>query len=229
MSYMVPPYGHTPCPLVREQTENDKRTLKLNGKGTLKVRPDIAVINFGVMTEGKDLAAAQSENAAKSAQLLNALKSAGVSEKDIKTGNYSITPEYDYVEGKQILRGYRVVNSFTVTIRDIEKVGAIIDLAVKNGANMVNSISFTLSDPTTYYNRALNLAIQDAIGKAQSIERSLDIRVDKIPVKIQEESLGYGPVEETAVMKTAMAAETPIEPGQIEISATVVADFNYQE
>lgn len=201
--------------------------MNINGKGSVMVKPDIAVVNIGVVTENKNLKTAQSENAAKSTDVYNTFIKNNVLEKDIMTESYTITPEYDYVEGKQIFRGYRVTNTFKVTIRDLSKVGEIIDDAVASGANVVNSIRFTSSNLDLYYRRALNIAIDDAIKKAESIERNLDIIVNKIPVSITEQSVGIVPLYERPLYSVSVDGTTPIKSGEIEISASVNVVFTY--
>lgn len=200
--------------------------MNINGKGSIVTQPDIAIAVLGVETENKDLKIAQNENAIKSTQILNTLRNMELAEKDIKTESYTISPQYDYVEGKQIFRGYRVVHTFKITIKNIQQVGAIVDAAVSSGANIVNNINFTLSNPEIYYNQALKLALKNAVNKAQSIEGSLGIVVNKTPISITEESEGQTPIVERALL-AAPAATTPIREGQIEISASIKAIFAY--
>ena len=201
--------------------------MNINGKGSVMIKPDIAVVSLGVTTENKDLKTAQTENAIKSTALYNTLINKNVLEKDIMTESYTITPEYDYVEGKQIFRGYRVTNTLKVTIRDLSKVGEIIDDAVASGANTVNSIRFTASNSEFYYREALNIAIDDAIKKAESIERNLNIIVNKVPFSIVEQSLGYAPVYERPLYNAPVSITTPISGGEIEVSASVNVIFTY--
>ncbi|MEA4828272.1 MAG: SIMPL domain-containing protein, partial [Clostridium sp.] len=100
-------------------------SVKLNGKGTLKTKPDMAILTLGVITEGKELKTVQEENALKTNSLINRLKAMGINERDIQTQSYNVDIEYDYVDGKQVFRGYRVTNTIVVTIRDINKTGEI--------------------------------------------------------------------------------------------------------
>ncbi|MHC1683991.1 MAG: SIMPL domain-containing protein [Clostridiaceae bacterium] len=208
-------------------TNMSEYKMNINGKGTVMVKPDIAVVDMGVVTENINLKTAQAENAAKATALYNTLIENGVLEKDIITESYTITPEYDYVEGKQIFRGYKVSNIFKVTMRDLSRVGEIIDAAVASGANIVNSIRFTSSNSEFYYRQALNIAIDEAIKKAKSIEKNLDIVVNKVPFSITEQSLGYAPVYEKALFNAPISVTTPISSGEIEISASVNVVFIY--
>lgn len=215
----------------KKQIKKDKKDdyiLELEGKGTVKVKPDIATVTLGVITENEELEVAKLENGRKVEKTLEALKEIGIDEDDLQTETFSIEPQYDYVDRKKIFRGYKVTNKLTITIRDLEQIGQIIDTAVDSGANIVENIKFSLSEPEIYYNESLNLAIMNAIEKAESIEDTLKVKVYKIPIKITEESYGYAyPVERTYM--EAVDTTTIIESGQLEITARINAVFNYRD
>jgi uncharacterized protein YggE len=202
-------------------------TLKLEGEGSIRVAPNLASAFIGVVTENKELTAAQKENALKTDKVIASLLNLGVEEKDIKTENFSITPEYDFVEGKQIFRGYRVSNNLRITIRDINKIGTVIDTAVANGANAVYNVNFSLSNKEAVYKRALALAIKNAVDKAKSVERTLAVIVDEIPIEITEQDSDVN-IGRTALYEMkSPAAETTIKSGEIEVTAKVRAVFVY--
>jgi len=224
MPYPYPnPYARSIC----VETDSDNNILNLNGKGAVQVTPNIAVVSVGVVTENMDLNVALKENTTKMTKVIDSLKNMGIAEKDIKTQSYNIELLYDYVEGKQIFKGYRVSNILSVTVRDINTVGEVINTAVDNGANVVNSINFTVSNPALYYREALTMAIKDAVEKASVIEKSLKVVVDKTPTKILEETYGYAPVAANGMMMKAAAP--PIMPGQTEITASIKATFSYKD
>ena len=199
--------------------------IKVNGLGVVSIQPDIAIINLGVITEDKDLEVAQRENAVKTNSLINSLKQMGINERDISTASYTIEPQYDYVEGKQIFRGYRVSNILNVKVRDINRVGEVVDNAVKSGANIVNNIKFTVDNMEMYYDRALKLALKDAIVKAREVGNSLRVKLNTTPVAIIEES-NREVIESSPVLK-AYSQATPILPGEINVTAKIVALFCY--
>lgn len=203
-----------------------KGELKINGTATIKIEPNIAIVNLGVVTEDINLEKAQRENAIKATSIINELLKFNIPKEDISTFTYSIEPQYDYIEGKQIFRGYKVTNILSVTIRDLSKVGQIIDAAVSKGANRVDNIKFTVENPSPYYNKALSLAIINAINKARQVENTLKVNLFKIPYKIIEQSSTEN-VQEVAGFK-ALAATTPILPGQITITSNIEAFFYYK-
>ncbi len=209
------------------QKEEKTPVLKIEGTGIVTASPDVAVAFIGVVTDNKDLSIAQKENSATMDKVIASIIKLGIAEKDIKTESYSITPEYDFVEGKQVFRGYRVNNNLRITIRDIKRVGEVIDTAVANGANAVYNVNFSLLNRSEVYKRALSLAIKDAVGKAKSVESSLRVKVDDIPVEIVEESNQTGITREAFLALKAPAASTDIRSGELEVIAKVQTVFNY--
>lgn len=203
-----------------------KRYMKVFGTGTVKAVPDTAIVNLGVVTENISLEAARRENAVKTAAVINTLINMGIERKEISTGAFSIDLLYDFIDGKQVFRGYRVTNLLTVTVKDIAKAGEVIDKATFSGANRVDNISFVLSDQTPYYDKALRLAIENAMHKASEIGSVLDVEVDKVPYRIIEQ--GIGPAAYDSVAMKLAAPATPVLPGQLEITSTIVVILGYE-
>ncbi|MHB1394136.1 MAG: SIMPL domain-containing protein [Clostridia bacterium] len=203
-----------------------KGYIKVTGVGAVKAIPDTAIVNLGVVTENISLEAARRENAVKSTAVINVLTNMGIEKKQISTGAFSIDPLYDFIDGKQTFRGYRVSNLLTVTIKDIALAGEVIDKATFSGANRVDNISFILSDQTLYYDKALNLAIENALHKGSEIGNALDVEIDEVPYRIIEKSLG-APTYDTSVAKLSAAA-TPVLPGQIEITSIILVILGYK-
>lgn len=231
MSYMAP-YTYTSNNYYQPYKQHmykpiTKSKMKLIGMGYVKAKPDITLVTVGVVTENKDLNIASEENSRKTNEVIETLKKMGIDDTDIKTQSFTITPEYDYVDGEKIFRGYKVQNMLSVTIRDIEKTGQIIDASIAVGANTVTDIRFTVSNPEKFYKEALNNAIINSIEKAKSVENTLKINVNKTPIQIDEESTNYVPVVKSSYME-APQATTPIEPGTLEFNAKVESIFSYE-
>lgn len=217
-----------------EQVEASKRSLYVAGQGKINVEPDIAYITLGVVTEDKDAKAAQQKNAQSMSSVVELVKSAGISQQDIKTTGYSINPKYNYSKdtGESSIVGYTVSNSVQVTIRDISKTGDVIDVAASSGANLSRGISFGLSDYEKHYNEALKKAVEIAKNRAYTIADTLDIEL-KAPMSISENG-GFAPSYNTyrgsyAVMDMAAgeAYTTPVEAGTIEVTASVNITYEY--
>lgn len=198
-----------------------RNSLTLSGQGQVAASPDLAIIHLGVQTAGYDLAAMQSENAARIEAVIQALRRMGISE--IETVQYSIDKNYVYENGNQIDRGYTIRNILRIRTNRMDEVGNIIDTAVNAGANLVEFISFDLSDRGYYYRQALNMALDDAQQKARSVSRNLGIQIDPIPNRIVENS-GL-PIQPFMLQREA--AGTQILPGTLLVEASVTAEFLY--
>ena len=200
--------------------------LKVFGKGSVNVKPDAAEVVIGVITENIKLEAAQEENAKTTQRVIDSIKAIGVLPKYIQTQNYSIRPNYDYINGSQIFRGYEVSNYLKVIIRDITFAGEIIDTAVKNGANIISGISLIVSDQTKYYYEALRLAVVDSQNKASVIANELNVNLNIIPIQIIEQDKGnITPI--TGMTFKYESGATPIEAGENKITADIEAVFIY--
>lgn len=213
-------------PIMNQYRQDPSRTMTVTGNASLSIEPDTVSIQLEVMTENRQLSQAQQENAQKMNQVIQSLLQLGIPKENIQTTEFRINPMYDYVDGKQLFRGYQVSNTITVQTKDINQAGKIIDTAVQNGVNQVSNIQFSVENKHAYYQQALRTAVQDAISKAESIAKTLNVNFDPIPIKIVEEVSGNPTTFKTyATMENSNS--TPIEPGQINISATVKTQFLY--
>lgn len=195
------------------------KTMILTGHGEIATAPDTVIIRLGIQTTGENLSQIQAENARISQSIIQVLQRMGIT--DIKTHQYSIDKVYDYEDGRQIDRGFSVRNILEIRTNDLETVGNIIDASVNAGANIVDLISFDVSGREYYYQQALNMAILNAIQKAQSITMNLGLSSTAVPVKIVENTVMPFPVQRE------FAAVTPIMPGTVNIEANVTVDFVY--
>lgn len=205
---------------------NLSRLMTVTGNGSISVEPNIAHIRLEVVTENTQHSQAQQENTDKMNKVIQALAQLGIPDEDIQTTAFNIQPVYDFIDGKQVFRGYEVVNTITVQIKGIDQTGIVIDTAVQNGVNRVSNIQFTIENEQIYYQQALSAALINASEKAQTIASTMQLNLDPIPIKIVE-IMNEPPM----VYKTFAAVEasttTPIEPGQIVIHASVETQFRY--
>jgi uncharacterized protein YggE len=209
----------------------EKRTINVTGQSKVSASPDFATITLGVVSQDKDAKVAQKANATSMDKVIASIKALGISEDDIKTVNYSISPRYDYNKetGISNIVGYTVNNNVSVTVRDLDKTGSVIDAAADSGVNTSSSISFGISNYEDYYNAALKNAVLAAKKKANTIAGALEVTL-KAPISVNEGG-GYSPLSNFAVydMKAAEGfnATTPIQAGTMEISANVSIVYEY--
>lgn len=199
----------------------------VSGEGTVTVIPDIALLSLGVEAQADTVAVAQSQAATAMAAVVRELDSAGVDDKDIKTTHFSIFPVRRWSDEKQqeVLLGYRVTNTLTVKVRQVDDVGGIIDAVAGAGGDFIriNSISFTVDDPKAYREEAREKAMADAEAKASQLAKLGNVKLGR-PVYINE-SGGFTPVvrpfyAESAIPSLA-APPTAISPGETEIRLSV--------
>lgn len=207
----------------------NKSEIQVVGEGRLTVSPDIAKVNLGVETEGLELEQAQATNARTIANIVEGLVNMGVAEENIQTINFTIFPIYDFDDGKQTFRGYRVEHMLEVTALDIDQVGALVDSAVRNGANRVSNVSFDFLNPPIAYREALKLAVEDAIDKAKTIAHTLQIPLVETPWKVIEGNIGSNPPIPFAQSAMVKSASTEMAPGQQDVMAFVTAFFHTTE
>ena len=212
---------------VAPQQETPRPTLSVDGQGTGTAAPDMATVTIGVTTQGKDAAKAQNDNAWVSNQIQAAVRGLGIEEKDIQTRNYSFYPNYSTdKDHRNEVTGYTVNNSVIVVVRDIKLTGKVIDAALSNGANEINSLDFSASDTKAVREVALLNAIQDARDKADIIAKGLGKRI--VGIQNVSESTGYIETRRfggNMLMAVAKDAATPIAPGSLSLAANVHIDF----
>ncbi|KGX90542.1 hypothetical protein N781_07040 [Pontibacillus halophilus JSM 076056 = DSM 19796] len=204
------------------------RTLFVSGSGIVQAEPDLANIQLGVVTQDQELTTAQQQNGQRMNDVMAALTKLGIDAEDIQTVDYTIYPQYDYIDGKQEFSGYQVTHTISVTIKQLDQTGLVIDTGVANGANRVSNIQFTLQDPELYYEQALTAALKDAIQKANLISSELQLQLDPVPTKIVERTQSTpAPYQTLTKAEAAAPPSTSIEPGQLQITANVDTTFQY--
>lgn len=221
---------YLPCPnseILYKNREN--YIMEVQGDGRIKIKPDKAYIQITILTENKDVNMAQEDNAAKANSVITAVKNIGVNEEDIETISYTINKTYDYAKGKKVFRTYEIRNDLKITVRDLKKVGSVYDTAVENGANVSEKITFAVSNLQKYYRKALKLSIQNAKLKAADIGNTMGISVNKLPVKIIEET--YVDMLKAEYLQNvslkAATNGTPVHPRELEVKARVKVIFGY--
>lgn len=164
------------------QNKEHSRSFSVIGEGKEIVVPNIAVLRIGVVTKGSDLKVVQKENSEKINKIIDFLKNQGIDEKDIQTENYLVSPEYNYKENPYKIVGYSINQELKVKVRDLVKVGDILQNAVNYGANTVNGPNFEVDDQNIYLEKAREKAILDAKEKAEKIAKTAGFRLGKIVI-----------------------------------------------
>lgn len=203
------------------------RIITVTGRGVKEVAPNYAQLQIEVRTQGKEVQQTQAENAQVMNRVIQSLLALNIPRENIQTAAFNIFPQYDFIDGKQVFRGYEVTNAITVKLEDIEKVGSVIDTAVANGANSVSSIQFGLDNPEVVYQQALQKALQHAQVNAHTIAQTMKLTLYPQPISIVEEHQQNGPELYKTLSIASSQMGTPIEQGEISVSATVTVKFQY--
>ncbi|HEX5378781.1 MAG TPA: SIMPL domain-containing protein [Phenylobacterium sp.] len=193
--------------------------LNLSAQGEVRLAPDMATINLGVVTEAPTAAGALQANAAQMTRVIAALRKAGIADKDIQTSGLNLGAQYDYVQNEPPkLRGYQASNQVTVSVRDLARLGQAVDATVNAGANQVNGISFGLADPTTAENAAREKAVKALSAKANLYANATGHRI--VRLASLSEGGGYSPPPPTPVYAMARmdkAESTPVAAGELSV------------
>jgi uncharacterized protein YggE len=203
----------------------------LNVTETVEAAPDRAIIGTGVQTRAPTAAQAMRDNAAKADKLIAALAKAGIAKADVQTSGINLNAQYDYENrpgqpsGPRFI-GYEATNQLSVKVRDVRKVGALLDTLVAAGATNVNGPSFTIDDPTPMIAQARAAALKTANAQADFYAQAAGYRSARL-VSISESSSGGRPPIPMAVsrFKAEAADATPVEPGQVGSSVNLTVQY----
>lgn len=175
------------------KTLTSQRTITVSAEGKVTATPDLANINFSVITEAKTAKEAQSKNTEKMNAVIDYLKSIGIESKDIKTTSYSLYPKYDYPNGRSVLAGYVITNSVNIKIRKFEVIGDLVAKSVDLGINQVGDVQFSIENPDKLKAEAGEIAMKNAKEKASRLAAQAGVSLSKI-VTFSESSSDYYPI-----------------------------------
>ena len=207
------------------------RGITVVGVGKASGTPDVANINVGVETQAASVQQAVDDNKAQMTKLLDALKSLDIADKDIRTSNYSVYTERQPVpapdgKGSQGPVTYHVNNQVNVIVRDVNKLGDVLDKVVAAGANNIYGVNFSVADTSKLEDDARAKAIADAKDRANSLAQLAGVTLGDV-VNVSEVIGGSGPIY--GVMDSAKmglgGGGAPIQPGELEVNMSVQVTF----
>ncbi len=210
---------------INQAAQPPLRSVNVSGAGTAYLVPDIAYIYVGVHTEKPSAAEAVNENNDQTQTMIEALRDFGIDAKDIRTTNFSIWPQdkYDPMTGTPTgQKVYVVDNTVYVTIRDLDKLGELLDIVIAAGANTVNSVQFDVADKDEALKTARADAVKDAREKAQELADAAGVKLGDVQTISFFDNVAY-PVFDGKGGGGGVAAEAavPIQPGQLTFTVTV--------
>lgn len=211
----------------RAEDKAMERTITVSATGTAEAEPDQARITSGVMTEAPTAREALTGNTEAMNKVISELKSKGIDAKDIQTASFNVEPVMDYSKDGQPprLRGYRVSNQVVVLVRDLDKLGSVLDDLVTAGANQVQGLAFEVSKAETLKDEARKNAIANALRRAKLLASAAGAEVGQV-LQISEETTPDVPVTFAAPrFAKAQAASVPIERGSSTLEARVTTTW----
>lgn len=199
--------------------------IRVSGTGTVYGEPDTATFTVGINTVSDDVSEATQESNEVAEAIIQSLQDAGVVESDIQTSSFNVFREDSRTEdGDQQDPQFRVINTLTVTVRDVGVTGELLSLALDSGANQVNNLQFTISDAEGLRAEARALAVQDALKRAGHLAELAEVELGS-PVFIEEFHAGGPMMAARQSMAFSEAASVPIESGELSVSVDVNVVF----
>jgi uncharacterized protein len=199
-------------------------TVTVAGSGTVSATPDQAEITTGVVTQAATAAQAMAANSQAMERLLQSLGNLGIGPRDIQTTNISVSPQRRAPKEGQPpeITGYEVSNQVRVKVRDLARLGQVLDRQVSQGANLVYGIHFGLQEPAPLLDEARKRAMADARRRADLYAAAAGLKVGRV-LSVQE--AGVAPPGPGPAPRMAMSAAAPVAPGEQEIQASVTVTF----
>lgn len=213
--------------LVNNYTTTKTDSFQTQGQGSASAVPDEVTISFGVTKTSGTVADAQNQTNTAIKNILDNLRKLGVSDKDLKTTNYSVNPDYNF-NGRQKISGYTVTQNIDLKLKNIKNTNEAIDTITANGANLVGQIKFGFTDgaKAKLEEDARKEAVGNAKQKAENLAKTAGIRLGKI-INVSEESNNqHRPIFlETAKARDVEAPTTNVTPGENSVNITVTLTY----
>ncbi len=196
--------------------------MQATGEAVIQTKPDQAKLNIGVVTQAPTAQAAAAQNATQLQATLDKLRTALGSAGEIRTSGYSLNPNYQYPRdgGQPTINGYTANNTVEVTTTDLAGLGKLIDVVVAGGANRIQGVQFTVKNEAPARAQALGEAVREARGNAEAMAAAMGMHLGRVLLLEQGNPGVIRPVVRQFAA-AATAAPTPIEPGTVEVRATV--------
>ncbi len=213
------------CAHVDMPTDGSPDGIRVSGVGKVTADPDIAHVQLGVDTFDEEVGPALAENNTKASRIIEAVKAAGVADEDIGTTGFNVSAQRDYrQEGPDNIVGFQVSNTVTVTMRDIDAVGDVLQAALDAGANNVHNFSMSVDDADELRQEARVKAIEDARERAEVMAEAAGVTLGAA-TSISESSVGVPSPTTVRLDFAAAEGAVPIEPGELELTVTVQVVF----
>lgn len=202
-------------------------TIVVSGTGRVAVEPDVADLRLGVTLTKPSVEAARADAAATMDAILRGVDGAGVPRADVRTAMISVQPRYDYRDGRApVLTGYEIANLVEISVRDLSRLGDVIDATLAAGATSMDALTFRLADPVPGEREARRQAMAEARSRADVLAEAAGLTIVGVSDIIEGQPiLPPGPVAKAERLALAADIATPIEAGMLEVAVTVSVTY----
>ena len=210
-----------------DSANSERGTIVVSGTGRVSVQPDVADLRLGVSVARPTVEAARAEAGRTMDGILAALDAAGVARVDVRTSMLSVQPRYDYRDGGgPALIGYEIANIVEVTVRDLDRLGPVVDRTLGAGATSLDGLTFRVADPAPAEREARVRAMAEARSRADVLAESAGLTIDGV-AEVVEGTPPRPPIPFAKAERMALAADvsTPVEAGELEVSVTVTVSY----
>ena len=216
-------------PALAQDNTPEPGIIIIDGVGEVVASPDMAIITSGVTTDGKSAREALDANTAAMNALFEALRAAGIEDRDLQTSGFSVQPNYVYSDQRDasgyqlppVISGYRVSNNVTARVRDLDILGSVLDQAVTVGANTISGVSFTVADTDALYEEARRLAVANAREKAELISAAAGVGLGRIRSISEAGNVQPFAMNMARFDMAAEAAPVPVAAGEVTFTSNI--------
>lgn len=207
----------------------EKRWIAVAAHGEASVTPDLAIVSFAVSGDGKELEPAREDVSRRSSAVLEVLRRLGVAERDVNAPDVGIHPQYDYRKGQRLI-GYRVDRHMTAKVRDLDRLGEVLDGVVAGGANEVFGAWMSAADPSAAEHAALEAAVAAARAKAEVVARAAGAQLGRVARIEEDVDRGGMPMPKMRMMgamaEAADGGGTEVSAGDLTVTRSIRAWFD---
>jgi uncharacterized protein len=217
--------------VVMTDEKSDAPIVTLTVTGMAATKPDRAAISAGVQSKAFSAVEAMADNARQMAAVLSALKSGGVLDKDIQTSSVSLSQDYDYGEKGQTFKGYIANNSVNVRLKDITKIGSVLDVLVKSGATNVSGPNFMMADDSALAEAARTQAMTKAASLSAFYAKTAGYsRARLLSISEAQDYNNPGPMMNMKAMDASVAGGgvPPVEAGEVDKTISITVKYRLE-
>ena len=215
---------------VLAQDSQPPRQIVVTGEGSAESAPDMATLTLGVVNEAEDAGAAMGMTSDAVEKILARLTEMGVEGRDVQTQNLMVNPVWSNTQSSEMrnqITGFVATNTVTVRVRDLPRLGEVLDAVLTDGANEFNGLSFSIQEPEPLVKQARRAAVEDGIEKAQELAEAAGVTLGAVRSLSENGGGGGGPI--MMEMSPARMKSVPIAEGEVSVNVSVSMSFDIAE